>query len=99
MCPGPTEPRYFNGARLDGMYPISLLTQGTALNITCVSYRDRLNFGFVGARDSLPHLQNIAVLTGEAFEGLRRLLLPGDTSIQSTGDTWSTAKRTARSRE
>jgi diacylglycerol O-acyltransferase len=69
--PGPSEPLYFNGARLDGMYPISLLTQGTALNITCVSYDGRLNFGFVGARDSLPHLQNIAVLTGEAFEELQ----------------------------
>lgn len=72
--PGPAEPRYFNGARLDGMYPVSLLTQGTALNITCVSYDGRLNFGFVGARDSLPHLQNIAVRTGEAFDELSRLL-------------------------
>ena len=71
--PGPTEPLYFNGARLDGMYPISLLTQGTALNITCVSYAGRLDFGFVGARDSLPHLQNIAVLTAEAFDVLARL--------------------------
>lgn len=81
--PGPKEPRYFNGARLDGMYPISLLTQGTALNITCVSYLNRLNFGFVGARDSLPHLQNIAVLTGEAFESLRRLLLPEDHPVHN----------------
>lgn len=81
--PGPDEPRFFNGARLDGMYPISLLTQGTALNITCVSYLNRLNFGFVGARDSLPHLQNIAVLTGEAFEGLRGLLLPEDHPVRS----------------
>ena len=75
--PGPAEPLYFNGARLDGMYPISLLTQGTALNITCVSYAGRLDFGFVGARDSLPHLQNIAVLTAEAFDELARLLPTG----------------------
>lgn len=72
--PGPTEPRYFNGARLDGMYPVSLLTQGTALNITCVSYAGRLDFGFVGARNTLPHLQNIAVRTGEAFYELTGLL-------------------------
>jgi diacylglycerol O-acyltransferase len=72
--PGPDRPLYFNGARLDAMYPVSLLTQGNALNITCVSNDRRLNFGFIGARDALPHFQHLALAMGEALEELSGLL-------------------------
>ncbi len=72
--PGPREPLYFNGARLEAMYPVSLIAHGGALNITCLSYAGTLNFGFTGCRDTLPHMQRIAVYTGEALEELGRLL-------------------------
>ncbi len=72
--PGPREPLYFNGARLEAMYPVSLIAHGGALNITCLSYAGTLNFGFTGCRDSLPHMQRLAVYTGEALEELTRLL-------------------------
>ncbi|MDR3417660.1 MAG: wax ester/triacylglycerol synthase family O-acyltransferase [Nevskia sp.] len=71
--PGPEKPLYFAGARLEAMYPISLLTHGQALNITCVSYAGTLNFGYTGCRDTLPHMQHIAVYTGEALEELERV--------------------------
>ena len=73
--PGPRTPLYSNGARMDAMYPISLLTQGTALNITCMSYAGTIDFGFVGARDVLPHLQHLAVHMGAGLEELSALLL------------------------
>jgi WS/DGAT/MGAT family acyltransferase len=73
--PGPTEPLYLNGSRLDALYPLSLLLHGNALNITCVSYAGTLNFGFTGARDTLPHLQRLAVYTGDALEELSQMLL------------------------
>lgn len=72
--PGPTEPLYFRGARLEASYPVSIPTHGAALNITCQSYADTLNFGFIGCRDSLPHLQNLAVYTGEALEELEQAI-------------------------
>ena len=72
--PGPPEPLYFNGARLDALFPLSLLLHGNALNITCVSYAGTLNFGFTGARDTLPHLQHLALYMGEAVEELERVL-------------------------
>ena len=75
--PGPPEPLYFNGSRLEALFPLSLLLQGNALNITCVSYAGTLNFGFTGARDTLPHLQHLAIFMGEAFEELDRILLGG----------------------
>lgn len=72
--PGPEKPLYFQGAKMEAMYPISLLAHGGALNITCVSYGGSLNFGFTGARDTLPHMQRLAVYTGEALEELEDVL-------------------------
>ena len=72
--PGPPEKLYFNGARLDAVFPMSLLTHGNALNITCLSYAGTLNFGFTGARDSLPHLQHLALAMGEALDELEQVL-------------------------
>ena len=73
--PGPQKPLYFNGARVDGVYPVSLVTHGQALNITCLSYAGKLNFGFTAARDTLPHMQRLSVYTGEALDELETLLL------------------------
>ncbi|MCK7594137.1 WS/DGAT/MGAT family O-acyltransferase [Pseudomarimonas salicorniae] len=76
--PGPEKPLYFRGARLEASYPVSLVTHGQALNITCQSYDGHLNFGFTGCRDSLPHMQRVATYTGEALAELEALLLaPG----------------------
>jgi diacylglycerol O-acyltransferase / wax synthase len=88
--PGPTEPLYFNGARLDALFPLSLLTHGMALNITCVSYAGTMNFGFTGARDTLPHLQRLALYMAEAVAELDRLLLDGKGEVAAT-PTRSTA--------
>lgn len=70
--PGPDRPLYFRGARLEAAYPVSLVTHGQALNITCQSYDGHLAFGFTGCRDTLPHMQRLATYTGEALEELER---------------------------
>ncbi len=72
--PGPPAPLYFNGARMEASYPVSIPGHGMALNITCHSYADTLNFGFIGCRDTLPHLQRLAVYTGETLEELEKIL-------------------------
>lgn len=68
--PGPDEPRYFRGARLEAAYPMSIPVHGQALNITCNSYAGNIGFGFTGCRDTVPHLQRIAVYCGEAMAEL-----------------------------
>jgi WS/DGAT/MGAT family acyltransferase len=70
--PGPAEPRYLDGSRLLEIYPVSLLFNGQALNITAVSYDGRFNIGFTGCRDSIPSLQKIAVHAGEQVDLLER---------------------------
>jgi diacylglycerol O-acyltransferase len=49
---------------------------GQALNITCVTYDGKFNIGFTGCRDSLPHLQRLAVYAGEALDELEAALAP-----------------------
>jgi diacylglycerol O-acyltransferase len=57
--PGAREPLYWNGARLDGNYPLSIALDGQALNITLTNNAGNLDFGLVGCRRSVPHLQRL----------------------------------------
>jgi WS/DGAT/MGAT family acyltransferase len=72
--PGPEEARYFRGARLEAAYPMSIPVHGQALNITCNSYAGSVCFGFTGCRDTVPHLQRLAVYCGEAMDELEEAL-------------------------
>lgn len=57
--PGPKEPLYWNGAKLEGMYPVSIVLDRIALNITLTSYGDQLEFGLIGCRRTLPSMQRM----------------------------------------
>lgn len=59
--PGPAEPLYLNGARLQGVYPLSIPYHGQALNITISRYVDNMEFGLTGCRRRVPHLQRLLV--------------------------------------
>jgi diacylglycerol O-acyltransferase len=71
---GAEESLYFNGAPLEEVYPMSHLLQYSALSIDGVTYADTINIGFTGARDTLPHLQRLAVYFGQAAGDLEELL-------------------------
>jgi WS/DGAT/MGAT family acyltransferase len=71
--PGPQQALYLNGARLEAFYPVSIVLQGQALNITCVTYDGKLNLGITGCRDSLPHLQRLAVFASDALDELEAM--------------------------
>jgi len=70
--PSPTEVLYLNGARLLSAYPVSLIFNGQALNITLLSYDGHMHFGFTACRVALPRVQKIAVYLGEALEEIER---------------------------
>lgn len=57
--PGPQEPLYWNGARLEALYPASIVLDGQALNITMTSYLDKLEVGLTACRNALPKMQNL----------------------------------------
>ena len=57
--PGVREPMYWNGARLEGNYPLGIALGGQAVNITLANNADNRDFGLVGCRRSVPHLQRL----------------------------------------
>ena len=57
--PGPRETRYWNGARMDGAYPVSIPVDGQALNITLSSYAGSIDFGLTADRERVPHVQRL----------------------------------------
>jgi WS/DGAT/MGAT family acyltransferase len=68
--PGPKKPLYFNGAKLTGVYPLSIPTNNQALNITVTSYVDNMEFGLIGCRRSVPHLQRLLTHLDDALAEL-----------------------------
>jgi WS/DGAT/MGAT family acyltransferase len=68
--PGPRQKLYWNGAELEAIYPLSIPTEDQALNITCLSYADHLEFGLVGCRRSIPKLQRLLDYLEESLQEL-----------------------------
>lgn len=60
--PGPAETLYLNGAELEGFYPVSVLPDSQALNITFLSYGDTMRFGLVACWKVLPDVDRLAEL-------------------------------------
>lgn len=74
--PGPIEPQYLAGSALEMMAPLGLLSHGQGLFIAAFTVAGKMGLGFVGDRDSLPHLQHLAVYTGEALDELEKEVAP-----------------------
>jgi diacylglycerol O-acyltransferase len=77
--PGPRQPLYFSGARLDHYIPVSIVTDGMGLNITVHSYLDRLDFGLTACRELVPDLWDMADLHIAEIERL----------FEATGAEWA----------
>ena len=50
------------------IYPLSIPTENQALNITCLSYADHLEFGLVGCRRTVPKLQRLLDYLEESLQ-------------------------------
>ena len=58
--PGPPFPLYLGGARLASLLPLGPPIEGAGLNITVLSYLDRIDWGFIACRELVPGLQDMA---------------------------------------
>jgi len=72
--PGSPVPLYCMGAQLEANYPLSAITDGIGLNLTIISYMDRIDFGIVGDREEVPDVWFLADEIDRAYEELRALL-------------------------
>ena len=68
--PGIRQPMYWNGARMNGSYPLSIVMDGMALNITLVTYDQNVDFGIIACRRSLPLVQRLIDYMEEALQEL-----------------------------
>jgi diacylglycerol O-acyltransferase len=73
--PGPREPRYDHGARLEAIYPISLLYDRQSINFTIISYMDDLDIGLVATREGIPDTPALASDIRGQFDTLHRAIL------------------------
>jgi hypothetical protein len=77
--PGPREPLYFAGAKLDAYIPVSTISDGVGLNITVHSYEDRLDIGLISDRELIPDLWHLVDLHVDEIERL----------FEATGAEWA----------
>jgi diacylglycerol O-acyltransferase / wax synthase len=72
--PGPRDSLYLQGARLSGLYPLSIPTNGQAMNITATSYAGDMGIGLTACRRSVPHVQRMLAGLDNALEELTRVV-------------------------
>jgi diacylglycerol O-acyltransferase / wax synthase len=75
--PGPKKTLYFNGAKMDGTYPVSIVLDGQALNITLTSYGDDMEVGLIACRRTLPHMQKLLQYLEDGLGELEALAAAG----------------------
>ncbi len=75
--PGPQLPLYIAGARVEGIYPVSAVTDMSGgLNITLFSYDGHLDFGLIACREMVPDVWNLVGYLQAALDELLSTLPP-----------------------
>ncbi len=69
--PGPPFPLYLAGAELVAAYPMGPIMEGAGLNVTVLSYRDSIDFGFMADRSLVPDVWDLADAVQVAFTELQ----------------------------
>ena len=68
--PGPPFPLYLAGAELIAAYPMGPIMEGSGLNITVLSYKDSVDFGFMADPELVPNVWELAEHVKTAFTEL-----------------------------
>jgi diacylglycerol O-acyltransferase len=71
--PGPKQQLYLNGASVDTLYPLSLITDAQGLNITALSYRKKLCLGIVACPSIVPAIDTLVGHIKQAHRELSEL--------------------------
>jgi diacylglycerol O-acyltransferase / wax synthase len=73
--PGPRNPLFLAGAKLEANYPVSVVIDGVGLNITVMSYLDHLDFGIVADRDQVDDTWTLLDRLRDALGELEKTIL------------------------
>lgn len=72
--PGPRESLFCAGARLERLFPVSVVVDGVGLNMTVMSYRDHLDFGIVTDQGQIPDAWPFITYLHNALDELQSVL-------------------------
>lgn len=81
--PGPRMPLYCAGARLEHNFPVSVITDGVGLNLTCLSYLDRVDFGVVCCRDMVDDAWTLTAALDRELAELDRAICGSNPQVPS----------------
>ena len=84
--PGPAEVPALFGARLEGLWPMSIPYHGCALNVTLQGRPDALDFGLVACRRAVPDIDSIGRRIADAVDRL--------SADAGAGTGWAEPRRT-----
>lgn len=68
--PGPQKTMYLEGAKLERLYPMSVVTDGMGLNITVISYNGKLCIGITCAPSNEPNIDSLGRWIKQGFKEL-----------------------------
>jgi diacylglycerol O-acyltransferase len=71
--PGPPLPLYLAGARVVSLLPLGPPIEGAGLNVTVLSYINRIDWGFIACRELAPHLSELAHAVQAAHQELLKV--------------------------
>ncbi|MEP7092078.1 MAG: wax ester/triacylglycerol synthase family O-acyltransferase [Nocardioidaceae bacterium] len=92
--PGPQIPLYVAGAKVEGIYPVSAVTDMTGgLNITLFSYDGSLDFGLIACREMVPDVWNLIGYLEDAMTEMVALV-PKPTPVTRAPVTRAPVKKT-----
>lgn len=83
--PGPQFPLYYASAEIRHLYPISAIYDGTACNITVMSYQGRMDFGLVADREVVPNLWEMMDLLHDELAQLTATTGDGSGASEAAG--------------
>lgn len=68
--PGPQQPLYFLGHRIDALFPFGPVFHGAGLNVTVLSANGDLDFGFIACRELVPDPDRMADAVHDSISAL-----------------------------
>jgi diacylglycerol O-acyltransferase len=85
--PGPRDPLYCAGAKLQASFPVSVVIDGVGLNITVMSYLDRMDFGIIADRDQVDDVWSLMDGVREALADFEETILgKAPPALSSSGE-------------
>jgi diacylglycerol O-acyltransferase / wax synthase len=69
--PGSRERLYMEGAELEAIYPLSIITDGMGLNITVISHVNKLCLGIASCPSEQPGIEGIGDFIKESYRALQ----------------------------